>query len=160
MTWLRRLRGMVAMSVFWAVLWTIGWTVLGALAFLVGPLVLSRDDYVPLRYVPGILAQGAVLWAVWGAVSGAVFALLLAIAERRRTIADLRMSRVALWGAIGGVVIPLGITAVAGRHGMGQGLLLGVGILGTISALLGALCSTGTLWLVRRGERAPAATPA
>lgn len=47
-------------------------------------------------------------WSFVGAISGAIFAVALSVAERRTGSLDaLSMRRVAAWGAVGGVGLPL-----------------------------------------------------
>ena len=47
-------------------------------------------------------------WTFVGMISGAIFAITLSVAERRKGSLDaLSMRRVAGWGAIGGVALPM-----------------------------------------------------
>jgi hypothetical protein len=90
---------------------------------------------------------------MWGAISGGVFALLLAALERRAGWGGLRARRVALWGALAGLVPALVFGFLA------EGLRapsLGVLVICGGSALLGTLL--GLLHL-RLAQRQPAATP-
>ena len=94
-------------------------------------------------------------WGVMGAISGFLFALTLALAERGRTIATLSMGRVALWGGVGALVLPLiaflVFLGIFGSHGMYIEFIPILSVVG-----LGTACSTTILWLGRRGSESPA----
>jgi hypothetical protein len=92
-------------------------------------------------------------WTAWGVISGALFAVVLALTERRRTVETLSAARTALSGAIGAVSLPLLLTGIdlvrtpPGLLGYSWRfpLLILVG-----SAAAGAACATATLRLARR----------
>ncbi len=124
---IRRLCAVVTL----AVLWALEWAVLGALFGV-------YQFYFGQNYA--IVLVTAISFARGGAISGALFALVLAIAERRQSVANLRLSRVILWGIIGAWLIPgtLLLTNLA-RNGIEWwGLvleyLLVVGVAGGVSA--------------------------
>src|SRR5262245_19822214 len=100
---LRRLRGVLGTALVWAIVWCL------AGSAIIAPAVWwygKTHDEGPASFGEILLAVMMNLSA-WGAVSGAVFALLLAIAERRRTVNELSMGRVVGWGPIGGAALPL-----------------------------------------------------
>jgi hypothetical protein len=127
---LRRLRGLVGTGLTWAV----GWA---AIAMAIGLVVgwLDPDSIDPGE---GPLRIGSILGLV-GFVSGVGFGLVLAVAERRRQLADLSVIRAALWGALGAAALPL-LTS------MENSTLLNV-------CPLGALFGAASVALARRGER-------
>jgi hypothetical protein len=72
-------------------------------------------------------------------VSGVAFAILLSVAEGRRTIGDLSLWRVTLWGVLGAAAFPL-LTP------MNDALLF-------TACPLGAACAAACVWLARTAER-------
>lgn len=82
-----------------AVMWAAEWLGVGA---LIG---------WPLRWFDGPLAERLVTvlasWTMLGALSGFVFALLLAWREQGQTVDSLRPSRLFLWGIVAGAGVPL-----------------------------------------------------
>jgi hypothetical protein len=94
----RRLRGALGIGVTWGVLWAAIGLVLGVILGVVRP-----EDIDPGEG-PGKIAS--VLGLV-GFLSGLGFAGLFSLAERRRTIHELSLGRVALWGLLGAAAIPL-----------------------------------------------------
>ena len=95
---IRRLRGALGIGVTWGVLWAAIGLVLGVTVGVVRPEVIGPGEG------PGKVA--AVLGFV-GFLSGLGFAGLFSLAERRRTIQELSLGRVALWGLLGAAAIPL-----------------------------------------------------
>ena len=147
---IRVLRGVVGTATAWSLAWIpltlASWSVTAALVGNVPPL----EHWGPM-------VIGA---AVRGAMSGAAFATVLAIAGRRRTFASLRLRDMALWGAVGGIVAPavtLGAIALMSPSVIPV-LTIGLG-LGFASAL-GAVSAAGTLWVARRAPELAAPTPA
>lgn len=147
---LRRLRATLTIALLWALVWLpIGL----ALALYAGSRspqpshVISRPVSIPLFVTA---------WTVWGALSGAAFAVVLALTERRRTIENLSTSRIAIWGALGAVALPLLLTAIdvvrtpVGLRGYSWRFPL---LILAVSAALGAACATATLALARRSTR-------
>ena len=137
---IRVLRGVLGTAAAWSLAWIpltlASWSVTAALF----------GNAPPLEYW-GPMVIGA---AIRGAISGAAFATVLAIAGRRRTFASLRLRDMALWGAVGGVVAPavtLGAIAIMSSSAVPV-LTIGLG-LGFASAL-GAASAAGTLWVARR----------
>ena len=145
----RRLRAAFSIAVLWALVWV---PVGLALAFFAAASPPRPSDLISR---PVAVPQFLAVWTLWGAFSGATFALVLAVAERRRTIGSLSLSRTALWGGLGAAALPILLVAVdvvrtpAGLRGYGwtfPGLIL------VVSALLGACCAGATLLLARRGS--------
>lgn len=131
--WLRRLRGALGIGVTWAGLWTaVGLGLAGVLR------ILRPADFDPGEGLGVILP----VLALVGFLSGLGFALLLSLSERKRTLGELSLPRVALWGLLGSAAIPL---------------LLGTdGTMGVLTGLLGAVFASGTVAVARRQElRAP-----
>jgi hypothetical protein len=83
---------------------------------------------------------------VLGGAVGAAFAMLLATAERRRTIDSLSMPRVGIWGFLASAV-PTGIVGIAA----GAAIPLAVLAAGTIAA---GITGAGLgIWLLRLARR-------
>lgn len=101
---LRRLRGVLGTALTWGA----GWTVIGSV--IGGAQVLAlRTAGSP---IPMTLSRFIVLvtlrWAVFGAISGALFALVLWYAGRRvASLSVLSTIRSAGWSALAGAVVPL-----------------------------------------------------
>ena len=82
--------------------WGIGWA---TLIFILASIIGAVD--------PQQIDQGEEPWRLAGLVgmvgfmSGAVFAVILSSAERRKSLKDLSVPRAALWGALGGAALPL-----------------------------------------------------
>ena len=163
-TILRRLRGVLTTALLWAPVWAL------AGAAMAGYQIhrmhrwhrAYRDDpTTAASHVPTTLegwgwsyvGEKALAFAIAGAISGAVFALVVAALERRRTFGQLAMGRIAAWGALGGMTIPVVFLGdfltelgrfpegYAGRDWLVMSASLGV---------LGAVCSTATLVAARR----------
>ena len=141
----RLLRGIVTTALTWAVVWVPFSLIPFGLATLFG-----AD--LPVR-VLGALIIGK---ALTGAVSGASFAGLLAIAGRRRTFESLSLPWIAGLGAIGGAIFPFAIRATL-LTTMDVSLPASALVSALVtSALLGAGCASLTLSIARR---APALAP-
>ena len=131
----RRLRGIIGTGVIWAVGWAgglVAWHLFGGW---------------PLEFIGQTVFTGLVL----GFVAGGSFASVLSIAERRHTLADLSLWRVALWGGIGGtllIIVAVSIAALVGAS-------IGGGVLGGLAGffLLGAGCASGSVALAKRADR-------
>ena len=124
----RWLRGALGVALTWAALWV-----------LVGLAI-----YAVIRTVdPGDIGPGEGLdralpiLALVGFLSGLGFAALLSLVERRRTLRELSLGRVALWGLLGSAAVPL---------------LMGTDAsMGGLTGALGALFAAGSLAIARRG---------
>ena len=117
------------------------------LADILVPEPRIDSPYTPIR-----------LWAIWGALSGLGFAIVLGFAERGRSVSSLSIPRVLSWGAIGSALVPVlyfvywlltsggpvpGVRSFFWRIALGD-----VGI----SAFLGIVCALCTLALMRAGN--------
>jgi hypothetical protein len=148
---IRRLRA----ALLTALVWAMGWTVAGIL-WMSGLTWLIRQRQGvgpdPLSFVMAVLMN----WTLLGALSGAVFALVLSLAERKRgSLEALSLSRMALWGAVGGVGLPLLVApfvAIAARNPIQQVVMVVL-----LNGVLGASASAGSLQLARRAAQLPSA---
>jgi hypothetical protein len=143
-TILRRSRGVLVTAVSWALLW-----------LPVGLLDVLIERAPPeCLYCPSnwwVLFLG--IWSLTGAVSGAAFAVVLMIAERRHSLAELSMLRIATWGAIGAAVVPVAFLAMAlAEYGLEDVAWVRTALVIGLAAGLGAVCAIGTLALARRGQ--------
>ena len=132
----RRLRGALGIGVTWGVLCATIGLVLGLVVGVVSP------DQIDPGEGPGKVA--AVLGLV-GFLSGLGFAGLFFVAERRRTIHELSLGRVALWGLLGAAAIPL-LTGADPSVGL-------------ITGPMGALFATTSVVTARRGALRGAEPP-
>lgn len=133
---LRKLRGIAGMSLVWSAAFVAFWLLLGTIIRMVDPPSIDAGEG-PLAMAP--------LFALLGAIAGTLFGITLAFGERRRTLAELKLPRMALWGAIGGAALPLLLGKPLGNV--------------AVFAPLGALLSSGSLLLARRAARAELESP-
>jgi hypothetical protein len=127
---LRRLRGVVGIGLTWGV----GWALFGALLTLI-LRVLRPEDVDPGENE----LVAAAVFGMAGFLCGAAFGLLLAVAERRRAVADLSVPRAAVWGAVGAAAMPL-LTA------MPDGMAI-------LFAPLGGVFAAGAVALAKQAAR-------
>jgi len=127
---LRKIRGMIGTGLTWAAAWIGLGAVLGALA----------------GFPMGSLFRLALSNSVGGFIAGASFALILSVAERRRTLEDLSLRRVALWGAIGGLVV----TSIPLAFGAPLAFLMGPLV---INGGIGAALASGSVVMAKRADR-------
>ena len=144
-TFLRRLRGVTVTALLWAFVWAF----IGALLIA---FEVIRHGGNPTGPIGLAFLAATTSFGILGAFSGSVFAVVLALLERRRTLEDLSMRRVAAWGAIGGMALPiLGVVTFLSRFSaIPLEDLVPVVVLGAVMAVLGAACSTATVALARR----------
>jgi hypothetical protein len=128
----RRIRGAIGIGVKWGVLWA----AIGALTVVL--IGLFRPGDIDAGEGP---SRAAAVFALVGFLSGLGFAGLLSLAERRRTIHELSLARVALWGFLGAALIP--ILMGADRS------------MGFITGSLGALFAAASVATARREASAP-----
>jgi hypothetical protein len=95
---LRKVRGALGIAVTWGTVWAAIFAALGLTIGLIDPDSIDPGEG-PVRV--------AWIGAIYGVVSGAVFAVLLALAEGRKSIRDLSLGRAALWGMLGTAAFPL-----------------------------------------------------
>ena len=123
-----------------AALWGVGWTVFNAVEMVALSFVVG----LPLQ----LLIPGMVRFGFWGALAGGVFALFLTTMERRKSVDDLSLGRVALWGGLGTFAMVMIFILVVGYLpvvGWDMALVQGLqgGVLGAASAAL-------TTWAAQR----------
>ena len=97
-TLLRRCRGALGIGALWGAAWA---AIFAAVVLIVG---VFDPDSIDRGEGP---IEAARIGGVVGFVSGAVFAMLLSLADGRKTIRDLSVGRAALWGMLGAAAIPL-----------------------------------------------------
>ena len=133
--WLRRIRGALGTGLTWAAAWSGVAFILSLVGFF-GTLGLVR-----------VYVIVAALWAVVGFVGGAIFSVILGIAERRRTFDEMSLPRFAGWGAVGGLLL-----AIPWLFGVGLPPTLEE-MLGTgaVMALMGGGSAAGSLALAVSG---------
>lgn len=135
----RVLRGVLGTAAAWGLAWIPLTLVTWGIAALFG-------SGPPLEYWGPMIAFAAAR----GAMSGAGFATVLALAGRRRTFESLQMRDMVRWGAVGGILAPavslgvMALTTTAVIPALSFGLGLG------FASVLGAVCAAGTLWIARR----------
>jgi hypothetical protein len=124
----RWLRGALGIGVTWTVLWL----VIGLLIYTVIRIVDPAD------IGPGEgLGTALPILGLVGFLSGLGFAALLSLAERRRTLHELPLWRVAFWGMLGSAAVPL---------------LMGTDAsMGGLTGALGATFAAASLAIARRG---------
>lgn len=148
--WLRRIRAALFTAFFWGVLWI-------PIGIAIGLFHWWRHDLIDVGGLPPsvvarlILARGLV-WGILGTVNGALFAIVLSIAERRQSVASLSLTRMTLWGAIATIALPvIGLVVLIVAFPVGD---LSVDVLPlALVALFGAVCGATMLWI---GRRSPA----
>jgi len=89
--WLARIRGALLMALTWAVIWAPFGPLLG---MIVDPDGTMDEPWILVGAGPGFLC-------------GLLFSVVLGIAERRRSLHELSLARVATWGAAGGLFVLL-----------------------------------------------------
>ena len=146
----RRTRAVLITALLWASVWGVGGLVQGLTSWFG-------------HYREGYMAYGFLMWQVYsvllngvlGALTGCGFAILLARAERDRTIEDLSLSRTVLWGGAAGaaslLLYGLIMASVSGQHIYLLSLVVRVSGWG----LLGALAAGGSLAAARKGRLSP-----
>jgi hypothetical protein len=128
---LRRIRGAASVALIWAAAW-----------LPVGVLVAAWKGWLSPEFLG--------VWTLLGACAGAVFAILLATLERRRTLEDLSPRRLTMWGALGGAALPVGGSLLIDLLVRGTSLTGDAPVIFGILALLGAACAWATLRIARR----------
>lgn len=145
---LRRLRGIGSTALLWATTWL----VIGA---AVGIATIRTTDFDErVAYWPQ-LAAVLFLWSAWGAVSGVAFAVAVAVAERRVSLAELSMVRTAMWGGLGSAGVPA-VFMLISYFQTGPRDIVPYAIVVVSSASLGAALAAASLALARRAPRSAA----
>jgi hypothetical protein len=143
----RKLRAMLGMGVVWGLAW---------IPLALGSVVLLglRAGHWPTM---SLLGEAALAGALAGGVSGVVFGGLVALTERRHTIASLSSRRLALLGVLAGV-LPIGLLALQALLRVEDSWVFIAPLLGRVvalSSILGAACAGGVLYLARRAPSLP-----
>lgn len=102
-TQLRKLRGVIGISLIWGILWAV---VFGIIATIVG--IVDPDSIDPGEE-PAIIA---LMGGAFGAVSGIVYGVALALAESGQSVRNISFLRAALWGMLSSAVFPV----LAGKY--------------------------------------------
>jgi hypothetical protein len=151
---LRRLRGVLAMALLWALAWALVAAAVGWWRGQRAHAVVVFRDGVRIPVTAGTWAfESAQLGTVIGLVSGVSFALLLMIAERRRgSASELPRGRVALWGAL---------AALLGVGSAGALFLWPLAAVTSVVAVTGAVLAGALLVLAQRSAapRLPSMRP-
>jgi len=135
------------MALLWSVAWVIAW--LPVVLYLVG-LPLRREFYAPPIWQ---LLQPA---AIWGAISGASFATVVAILGSRRGWSALGARHALAWGALSGLVAPIGLTGLVSvtQSHLGWTDARALLVIALVSVVVNGALAAGTIALAKRGEPA------
>ncbi len=125
---LRKLRGVISISLTWGIVWTVIFAVIATIIGIVEP------DSIDPGEEPVIIG---LMGGAFGLVSGLVFGILLALAESGRVIRDLSLTRAAMWGILASAVFPL----LAGKYD--QVLVM---------CPIGAVVAVGLIAIIRKAE--------
>ena len=126
----RTIRGAIGVGVTWAALWA-----LFGFLFALMVRIVSDEPFGPGENE----LTAAIVFGIVGFLSGSLFALVMAIAERRRTLSELSVGRAAGWGALASAALPLLTT-------IDNGMLV-------IFAPLGAVFAATSVALAKREAR-------
>ena len=133
---LRRIRGVAVSAAIWAVAFA-----------AVGLARLPVYDFLGTLYptgpggLLGVVRTVALNGAVAGLASGALFATIVMLAERRHNFASLTARRFALWGLGAGMLFTGGVDvayAVAGRWPLDWSTVIWTAFYGAVGAGIGA----------------------
>ena len=141
---LRVLRGIVKTALTWAAIWAPVTLIPVGLAAVVG-------FGLPARILVPLLVSQAVV----GAINGAAFATVVAIAGRRKSFETLSLPWIATCGAVGGVVVPVLGRAVL--FAIADVPIPAMALVSTFvtNAVLGAGFAATTLTIARRAPAWP-----
>ena len=141
---LRKLRAALIITAIWVLFWT---------PFAVGLDNIIADILFPEPRIDSPYTPVSV-WAIWGALSGLAFVIVLALAERGRAVGSLSTARMLSWAAIGSALVPVVYWILTQVPDAGFGLVFWETMLFTvgISALLGVVCAIMTLSFMRVGS--------
>jgi hypothetical protein len=127
-----RLRGALSTGILWAIGWGVAFLGLG---LLLGPAQTS----LLVLFKIGMF---------FGFVGGVSFALIMSFAERKRTLDQLSLWRVALWGFFGATALLLSFTLLPLGPEFSFGSLIAV----VVGGLLGAGFAAGSVAIARQGD--------
>lgn len=143
--WLRRILGMAGMCLAWAAGWAITGLLIGIASLLLPFLPWAAffkvfDAPLPALGLPGF-------------IGGAIFSLLIGLAERRQDFEALSLARFSGWGAAAGLLlslVPAAMVSVglATLNRPGDMWYLTAIIIGPLT-LMGAVSGAGSLLLAR-----------
>lgn len=125
----RRVRGLLGLGAFSGIAWGVIGALIATVALIVDPMTVDAGE--------GPFWAALIIGRA-GFVAGVAAGLALMIAERRHSIRDLRLPRVAMWGALGGLALPW--------IGAAPSAMI------AILAVMGAGTAVGAVSLARRGE--------
>lgn len=143
---LRLLRGTIGTAITWAV----GWTLAGTALRLAQAAVFDffgLDASLLLRFT----VIGGLFYAISGAFAGGLFAMLMAVNERRRTFSELSTRRVVAWGTLAGLSYPV-LWFTVRTVMFGSAYIGGLLFSFIVPAALGAASAWGMLSLARRSN--------
>jgi hypothetical protein len=135
---LRRIRGIVGTALTWATGWGVGGAVWMGIVF---PVV----GFPPEAFAACMILGGVFLLGVYGFLAGAAFSLVVLAAEKRRTLHQLTLRRVAAWGALGTILMFAVPVALSTPSVLAKGITL------LVIAVLGAGSAAASLSIARRG---------
>ena len=154
---LQRLRGVFGIAVTWAT----GFGAIGGAVALVLRVAVSAGLKLPALmagHMASVMLSIVARYGLIGVGSGATFAVVIMVAERRQTIGSLSPGRIARWGMLAGLVG--GTTVIAstmawygGVHIAPQrlaGLLVGAA---AVTGVLGLGAARASLRIARHDER-------
>ena len=134
--WLKRIRAAVTMGLLWAVPWAV-------VAVLIG-LVVDPDESMDEMWF--------LIGAYPGFLGGVLFSIVLAIAERRRSLSELSVRRFGAWGAAAGLVIGV-LPFLLGTPSPDINVArLATIVIGSFTAM-SAVSAAGSLAIARKGEK-------
>ena len=150
----RRFRGLLGASLIWALLWVPLGIFFGVLRYLRTPPsdVFRAVDVPPRPPALPIIAGSTIGFAIWGAIIGLIFALILLAAERKRTVQQLSARRMATWGAVSAAALPVAIVVAEMTQPEAFLLEWRFVLLAAVAMTFGATCA---FWMVRVAQRAP-----
>jgi hypothetical protein len=95
---LRRLRGTIGIGLLWGTAWATLLVTIGLIIGVLDPASIDPgEESLPVAWI-GLR---------FGFMSGVAFAIILSLAEGRRTLGELSLWRVTLWGVLGAAAFPL-----------------------------------------------------
>jgi hypothetical protein len=148
---MRRLRGILGAAIIWAIAWIPIGVAFGVRRWLLTPwgdfLVEGAIPQRPALFP--IIANTVLIFLIWGALVGIVFAIALLSAERRRTIQGLSGIRLGLWGALSAVVPPIAILVTEAARSRPVFIDWSFILILLITAAWGAGCAAGMLRIAR-----------
>ena len=150
----RRLRAVAVLALLWAITWSVVGAAIGVYQYVAGwPIAVLKLPGFASPFIAVVLSY-AFGGAKGGAISGALFALVLSIAEGKQSAANLSFGRSAVWGLLGAVLVPvtmLGVTLVRFPFLLSDIPLSLFLVYWFFLTVLGAGCALLTVWLARRG---------